>query len=114
INIAFTSNQQKLQNLGLKSQVNPLYLSLIKAPFLPTYAVNDSGIVSPNLAGVDDFNNSNPLALIKNMQGDNRNYRFRGSVKFAYEFNSKFSLQTQLGLTFDKVQEEIFIPQTGV
>ncbi len=114
INVSFTSNQRKLQKQGLKSQVNPLYLGLIKSPFLPVNAVDDSGLVSPNLAGVDDFNNSNPVALIRNMQGDHRNYRFRGTVKFKYDFNDKFSLQTLLGLTFDKVQEEMFIPQTGV
>lgn len=112
-NLSFTSNEQNLRNQGL-TNTNPLYLSLVKAPFLPVQAIDENGNESPNLASVDIFNVSNPVALINNMQGLNNNYRFLGTVGFKYEFNRFANLSSQIGVTFDKIREKMFIPGKGV
>jgi TonB-linked SusC/RagA family outer membrane protein len=114
VNLALISNQENLQMQGGENPLSPLSLSLAKSPFLPIHVVGDDGKVSPNLADYDVFNLSNPVAISQNMQGANKNYRFTGSVKFNYQFNNSLSLQTILGSTFDKVQEDFFIPQSGV
>jgi len=114
VNLAFTSNQQHLKDQGIANKTNPLYLGLIKAPFLPTQVVSDDGIESPSLADYDIFNVSNPVALIQNMQAVNKNYRFSGSVNFRYQLNKSVSLYTLLGITYDKVRENFFIPQKGI
>lgn len=114
VNLAFTSNQQRLKDQGIANKTNPLYLGLIKAPFLPTQVVSDDGIESPSLADYDIFNVSNPVALIQSMQAVNKNYRFSGSVNFRYQLNKSISLHTLLGITYDKVRENFFIPQKGI
>ncbi len=114
VNLALISNQENLQDQGGEGEFSPLSLSLAKAPFLPVHVIGDDGKVSPNLSDYDIFNMSNPVAISRNMQGTNKNYHFTGSVKFKYEFNQSLNLQTILGVTFDKVQEDYFIPQAGV
>ncbi|AYD48288.1 SusC/RagA family TonB-linked outer membrane protein [Arachidicoccus soli] len=114
VNLALVSNQENSQIQGGENILSPLSLSLAKAPFLPVHVIGDDGKISPNLADYDIFNMSNPVAIAQNMQGANKNYRFTGSVKFNYKFNKSLSLQTLLGITFDKVQEDLFIPQSGV
>ncbi|SFE96656.1 TonB-linked outer membrane protein, SusC/RagA family [Chitinophaga sp. CF118] len=114
VNLAFTSNQQRGKNQGIANKTNPLYLGLVKAPFLPTQVVSDEGIESPSLADYDIFNVSNPAAIIENMQAVNKNYRFSGSINFRYQLNKSVNLQTLLGVTYDKVRENFFIPERGV
>lgn len=114
INLAFTSNTQKDKDQGMVPKTNPLYLSLIKAPFLARQAVNDEGVASPSLADYDIFNVSNPVAIINKMQDINKNYRFFGSIKFNYQLTKNISINTLTGVTFDKVRENFFIPESGV
>jgi TonB-linked SusC/RagA family outer membrane protein len=114
VNLSFTSNQQQLTDQSPGTQTNPLYLSQIKAPFLGVHVISPEGIPSPNLSDYDIFNVSNPVAIIDNMQAQNKNYRFFGSARFRYIFSDALSLQTLIGVTFDKVKEDIFIPDAGV
>jgi len=112
--LSFVNNQQNLQQQGLASKTNPLYLALIKAPFLHPNDINSLNEKSPNFAGVDSLNFSNPSALINQMQGDNKNYRFLGNVSFKYLLSKKTTLTTLLGVNFNKVRENVFIPKLGV
>lgn len=114
VNLAFTSNQQRAKDQGIANKTNPLYLGLVKAPFLPAQIISDEGIASPSLADHDIFNVSNPAAIIANMQAVNKNYRFSGSINFRYQLTPSVGLQTLLGVTYDKVRENIFIPERGV
>jgi len=115
INAAFTRSEQNLRDQGQAYNTNPLYLSLIKAPFLSPYEVSATGAQSPNISNADIFGISNPFAAVSTkMQDLNRSYRFFGSAAFDYAFNKKLSLSTLLGLTFDKVRENVFIPRNGI
>lgn len=114
INLGLVSTQQNLQEQGSESVLSPLSLSLIKAPFLSVHVLDETGKVSPNLSDYDTFDVSNPVALSRNMQGANKSYRYTGTVSFNYQFNNYFSAKTIVGLTFDKMQEDMFVPQTGV
>ncbi|UYQ94041.1 SusC/RagA family TonB-linked outer membrane protein [Chitinophaga horti] len=113
-NLAFTYNEQNLKDQGIADQTAPIYLSLIKSPFLTTHVVNAEGVRSPNLADKDTLGISNPAAVINNMQAYNRYYRFLGSFGFKYDFDDSWSASTLFSVMYDKVRENIFVPSTGV
>ena len=113
-NLSFTSNNQVLKDQGITNKTNPLYLAQVKAPFLSKFDVDNAGLVSPNLSDVDLFNTSNPMSVIQNGKNLDDNYRFSGSFGLIYLLNKSTTIQSTVGITFDKVREKIFIPNKGV
>lgn len=114
VNLVFSKAEQNLRDQGQAYNTNPLYLSLIKAPFLGTNQVSSSGVLSPNLAKVDTFGISNPVVATNKIQELNTNYRFVGSVAFDYVISRPLSFKTIVGLTYDKVRENDFFPSNGL
>ncbi|MEJ2883193.1 SusC/RagA family TonB-linked outer membrane protein [Pedobacter sp. GR22-6] len=106
--------EQQLKDQGISAISNPIFLSLVKAPFLALNDVNSSGDVSPNLADADIFGVSNPRALIEKGNNLKKAYRFFGSVNFDYKFNARFKLSNLTGISYDKTQESLFMPNRGV
>jgi TonB-linked SusC/RagA family outer membrane protein len=113
-NLSFTYNEQNLKDQGISYKTAPLFLSLIKSPFLHDHQVNTKGVESPNLSEVDTLGISNPSAVISNMQAFNKYYRFLGSFGFKYKITDHLSAGTLFGIVVDKVRENIFIPSKGV
>lgn len=113
-NLSYTYNEQNLKDQGISDKTAPLYLSLIKSPFLTDHEVNDKGVFSPNLEDTDILGISNPSALIQTMQASNKYYRFFGSFGFNYEISKTLRASTLFGIVYDKVRETIFIPKKGV
>jgi TonB-linked SusC/RagA family outer membrane protein len=113
-NLSFAYNEQNLKDQGIADKTSPLYLSLIKAPFLNPRDVNSEGVESPNLSDRDTLGISNPSAIIANMQAYNKYYRFFGSFGFRYDFNKHWNASSVIGVMFDKVRENIFVPSKGV
>ena len=113
-NLSFSFNEQNLKDQGIAPKTNPLFLALVKAPILPVNEVSNTGIESPGIAEKDTFNISNPVAIMNNMIGINKNYRFSGSMGFNYNFSKFVRFATTVGITIDKIRETIFIPGKGV
>ncbi len=113
-NLSFTNIEQNLKDQGLSFSTNPILLSLTKSPFLAVNQVADDGTESPNLADTDIFGRSNPYAVIENAQQTNKSYRFFGSTRFNYAFIKNMSLSSLIGVTYDKVRENTFIPRLGI
>lgn len=113
-NLSFINNIQEQWDQGFAYKTNPLYLALTKSPFFAANEIIDSGEVSPNLSDVDDFNVSNPNAILDNGFARNNNYRFFGNLKFKYALNKSWDINTILGLTLNKERETFFIPDEGV
>lgn len=113
-NLSFTYNEQKLYDQGVSPKSNPIYLSLIKSPILAINQINGSGAVSPNLANVDIFGIGNPRSVIDTAQDIAKSYRFFGNLNFKYQFSNHSTLQSLLGVTYDKVRENTFLPRAGV
>lgn len=113
-NLAFTRSEQNLRDQGQRYNTNPLYLALIKAPFLAPHEISPEGITSPNLNDTDIFNISNPTAAVEKIQAINRSYRFAGSLGFKYAFNKAFKANATIGITYDKVRENYFQPELGI
>jgi TonB-linked SusC/RagA family outer membrane protein len=113
-NLSFTYNEQKLKDQGISDKTTPIFVSLVKAPFMTENEVNDKGVRSPNLEDADVLGISNPVALIRTMQASNKYYRFSGTFTFSYEFTKNLRASTLFGIVNDKVRETIFIPRKGV
>ena len=113
-NLSFTFNEQNLRDQGISDKTAPVFLALTKAPFMLDREVNDKGVTSPNFADTDILGKSNPAVLINNMQAFNKYYRFLGSFKFNYAISKSFNASTLIGVTYDKVRENVFIPRKGV
>jgi TonB-linked SusC/RagA family outer membrane protein len=113
-NLSFTFSEQNLRDQGYSYKTNPMFLALVKAPFLRTNDVSATGVESPIIADRDTLNTSNPVALTELGQGLNKTYRFLGSIGFNYEFNKHFSLSTNVGVIYHKVRENFFVPRKGV
>lgn len=112
--LSFTFYQQNLRDQGTASKTNPVFLALVKAPLLRTKEVSDSGIESPTYADRDTFNISNPSVLIENAEGRGRGYRFLGAIGFNLQATKSILLSTMIGITYDKVRQNFFIPRKGV
>jgi TonB-linked SusC/RagA family outer membrane protein len=114
-NLSFSRSEQDLNNQGLESKKAPLYLSLIKSPFLSPNVMSETGVASPNFADTDIFGISNPAVAVSDaLVAQSSSYRFAGSVGFNYTFNPKFTLNTLLGVSFNKVRENMFLPSVGI
>jgi TonB-linked SusC/RagA family outer membrane protein len=113
-NLAFTFSDQKLRDQGNSSKTNPLFLALVKAPFLRTNEVSATGVESPILADRDTLNISNPVAITNLGLANNKAYRFFGSIGFNYAITKKISLSTTIGIVYNKVRENFFVPRKGV
>jgi TonB-linked SusC/RagA family outer membrane protein len=113
-NLAFTRSEQNLRDQGQAYTTNPLYLALIKSPFLSPQEISESGVLSPNFSDTDIFGVSNPAAAAESVEAINRNYRFAGSIGFDYTLNKSFKISTIIGVTFDKVRENYFTPELGI
>jgi len=112
-NLAFTYSEQKIFDQGLSPKTNPIYIALVKSPLLAPNQYNAEGVLSPLLAEADTFNVSNPVSLIKTAELRNKNYRFSGAINFKYEISNAFALSTLIGVNYDKVRENVFIPRKG-
>lgn len=113
-NFSYAYNEQTLKDQGMSDETAPVYLSLIKSPFLYDHQLNNAGVVSPNLADVDVLGFSNPSAVIEEMKNANKYYRFAGTVGFSYVINKSLKANTMIGVVYDKVRENMFIPSVGV
>ncbi|SFV34571.1 SusC/RagA family TonB-linked outer membrane protein [Thermoflavifilum thermophilum] len=114
LNLSLISGSRNLQEQGFLNAYSPLNIALIKAPFIPVHVLNNQGVASPNLSPANTFNVANPVAILNGMQGINQSYRFFGSVRFSYQLNNSWDIQSLLGVTFDKVRESYFMPSNGV
>lgn len=113
-NLAFTFSDQNLSDQGNSAKTNPLFLALVKAPFLRTNEVSATGVESPILADRDTLNISNPVAITELGKSFNKSYRFFGSIGFNYEVMKKLRLSTTIGIIYNKVRENFFVPRKGV
>jgi TonB-linked SusC/RagA family outer membrane protein len=113
-NLAYTYYDQKLMDQGLAAKTNPLYLALIKAPFLHKNDISDLGAISPNFANTDTLGVSNPVAAVNNIIDNSKVYRFTGSIYLKYKLSAYLTLATTGGITVDEVREQRFIPSRGI
>lgn len=113
-NLSFGYNESTSRDLGLALKTNPIYLALVKSPFLTDKERNAEGVFSPRFTDSDVFNVGNPVVAAQNVIGANRSYRFQGMLDFKYKLSAAFDLGTNIAVTFDKTTENHFVPSYGL
>lgn len=109
---------------------SPSFLSLIKSPFLSPYAFDSNGNESSYLAEADDYLNdvlvsksylnslANPLAILENGDGDNKNYFGNRVITLAitpkWNINKYWSIAEHFAFQLVNTDENYYLPMNGV
>ena len=106
---------------------SPTFLSMIKSPLVSPYQYNAIiGGFSSLLSDYDDiysqlgdnYSLANPVAILENSHGDNKNKAentyFNVRVEPTYQFNSNLSLTTMFSYTLDRNSQRYYRPYTGM
>ncbi len=112
--MSFVYGTKNLREEGSAKSSNPIYTSLIKAPFMVGNVYDASDLMSPNFEGVDMLGISNPMVIANKMKQENSNYGFLGNVNVNYNVWRGLSLSTLIGLRYNKEREQIFMPSIGL
>jgi TonB-linked SusC/RagA family outer membrane protein len=96
------------------SQTNPILAALNKSPMLNPYQYDDEGNMITSLTEVDELGVSNPVAIINKFKGENTNYHFISTMGFEATIHKNLLLNTNFGLTYNALKENIFMPNSGM
>ena len=114
-NVKLSLADSYVPNLGPTVQRNPITSSILIPSIMAPYARDvETGEPLPYLDDDGAFRVSNPVALVTNAVGTNRNYHFLSSVNAQYKFSEHLIVSTLLGINFNNSRESIFIPAIGV
>ena len=134
---AYADVTRNMRDDGVKANVTdgvisaPGFLSLIKSPFLSPYAYDMKGNLSSYLAEADDYLSdvvtsrsdyttslSNPLAILNNGEGTNKNYFGNRSVTLSimptWDINNNWKLTDQFAFQLINTDENYYLPTNGV
>lgn len=112
--ISFSQITRNIFDDGINEYTSPIYLSYIKSPLYSTNMMSPQGETYPRLADTDELGTGNPLAIIQNAEGKNKNYRFNAILAPTYRFSDRFSLSGMIGFSWDKIKENNFTPDYGL
>ncbi len=93
---------------------NPILASLKKSPFMYPYQFDKDGNELSYLDGVDNFGNSNPVAIIDGVIANNNNYRFVGTYDIITDITEHLKWKSLLGFNLNTSNEGVFLPSTGM
>ncbi len=134
---SYSDVTRNMRDDGVKSNVTdgiisaPGFLSLIKAPFLSPYAYDTNGHLSSYLAEADDYLSdvvtarrgyttslANPLFILDNGEGQNKNYFGNRSVALAvtpyWDINRNWRLSNHFAFQLVNTDENYYLPTNGV
>ncbi|MCB8995534.1 MAG: SusC/RagA family TonB-linked outer membrane protein [Bacteroidales bacterium] len=104
-----------LPNQGYSTFKNPIQSALLMPPIMAPYSRDAAtGVKLPYIDDTGIFDVSNPVAIVKNAVGTDRNYNFLSSVNAAYAITDKLKISTLLGIDFNNARESIFLPNIGM
>jgi TonB-linked SusC/RagA family outer membrane protein len=115
VELAKLSGNYQLQ--GMTSATNPLLAAYKKAPILSPYKFDIDGNALDTYSSYyfgtstnTDFASSNPLALVNELNAENRQYDVNGKVALTYRMNNAWTFNANLGLYYNYNEEQLFIP----
>jgi TonB-linked SusC/RagA family outer membrane protein len=114
-NVNVSYNDRSLVYDGMVPKHSPVNASLIKAPFMAPQVYSVWGAHTPIFEPADVFGMSNPSVLVSDASlVYNKTYRFFGNIGAAADLGKGFDVNVTFGVTFDKLRENIFLPQKGL
>ena len=112
--ISFSRTQKNLMDQGFEERVNPLYLSLIKPPVTSAYIQKSRGVNSEFFT-VPTFDNlSNPMAVVKTVTNEQKNFWVMGSVYGQLNINKSLSTKAVISLDQRGLEEDRFTPAKAI
>ena len=130
---SYSDVNRKMRDDGIVEDVNnsiissPLFLSLIKSPFLSPYALDTQGNFSSFYEEADDYLDellgseaslANPLSILKYGEGVNKNKfgnRFITlSIRPEYKFKNNITVGELFSFVMTNTDENYYLPLTGV
>lgn len=114
VNANLSNNNSSLKESAVSPQTNPVTTSLSKPPILSPYQYDEKGQRLTLIDEVDELGTSNPLAVIENFIGENKNYRFLSSIKGHADISETLKFNLLLGLNLNTMKESVFMPNKGM
>lgn len=112
--VSLNYSTANLKESAKSPQTNPIISSLGKSPMLNPYQYDLQGNMLTTLSEVDELGVSNPEAIIDKFVGRNSNYHFISTMGFEATLNKDLTLNTNFGLTYNAMKEQIFMPNHGM
>lgn len=112
--ISYAQTGHKVVFEGLDGMRSPYFLSLVKSPLYAPWQYNDNGTFSGRLTDVDELNVGNPLALTGEDVPELDKYRFNLNLRPSYQITDRLEVAALFGISYDKENENLFIPDAGV
>lgn len=112
--VALSYNSSQLKESAKVSQTNPILTALAKSPLLYYYQYDEEGNEITTVAPVKELDVSNPLAVIDNFEAHNNNFHVLTTIGAEASLNDNFSINTKIGITYNILKEQIFMPNQGM
>ncbi len=112
--VSLNYNTANLKESAKVKETNPILAALNKSPMLNPYQYDIDGNQLTTLSEVDELGVSNPVAIINNYKAQNSNYHFISTMGFEATLKKNLMLNTNFGLTYNALKEQIFMPNHGM
>lgn len=113
-NTKLSLSNSSLMEQGYDIASNPILAAQFKSPLMSPMKFDAQGSELETIDDIGVFNASNPAAIVKNVDAENKNYHFITSVKALYVFTNNLSISTLVGINFNNSRDNIFIPNVGL
>jgi len=113
-NVSLNYNASNMKESAKVKETNPILAALGKSPMSSPYQYDLNGKMNTSLTEVDELGVSNPLAIINSYKASNSNYHFLSTMGFEADLSKDLKLLTNFSLTYNNLQEQIFMPNHGM
>ena len=112
--VSLNYNTSNMKESAKSKETNPILAALNKSPMLNPYQYDLKGNMLTTLSEVDELGVSNPNAIIEKFKANNSNYHFISNLGLEANLKKNLILNTNFGLTYNTLNEEIFMPNHGM
>jgi TonB-linked SusC/RagA family outer membrane protein len=112
--VSLNYNTSDMKESAKFKETNPILSALNKSPMLNPYQYDLEGNMLTALSEVDELGVSNPVAIINRYKAKNTNYHFISTMGFEVTLKKNLLLNTNFGLTYNALKEQIFMPNHGM
>ena len=120
-NVGLSYITSDLMNTGMQIETNPLLAAYRNMPLLSAYAKQEDGSPLKTFAHYDGWNVSaiptlpydnvsNPLAIVKTVEGGDKIYDANAGLGLNYKWNDHLTLTALVNLYYNYTEETMFIP----
>lgn len=112
--VSLSYNNSNLKESARVYETSPIFSSLAKSPMLNPYQYDNEGKELTALSQPDELGISNPQAIVDNYEATNNNFNFLSTLGFSAEFKKNLVLNSNFGITYNVLKEQIFQPNQGM